>query len=248
VFKRPAGLPHPWGATSCRKAAPLTYLLGRGARVDLGLSVGAGKEGGGVLKSLGGGGRSSAPVATGVSAAEEAKKQVRASLAAAKAEKRSVRRQDNVKQERSEIAKMQAIKAEFNTTRFKRLAKEDLVKKLLMELESVGGEMEDDVSMLESLLPQRDTLETAAVTQEVVLAEESRKQQTYEHMQNRARNGAEDASKELDLLHLEVAALGRDLFNLEIYLRDTRRLRAKSEDALNWMQENYNFRVSESDT
>jgi hypothetical protein len=80
----------------------------------------------------------------------------------------------------------------------------------------------------------------------MVLAEETRKQQTYEHMQNRARNGAEDASKELDLLHLEVAALGRDLFNLEIYLRDTRRLRAKSEDALNWMQENYNFRVSEA--
>ena len=77
------------------------------------------------------------------------------------------------------------------------------------------------------------------------MADESRKQQTYEHMQSRARHGAEDASKELDLLHLEVAALGRDLFNLEIYLRDTRRLRAKSEDALNWMQENYNFRSEE---
>jgi len=24
---RPAGLPHPWSATSCRKAAPLTFLL-----------------------------------------------------------------------------------------------------------------------------------------------------------------------------------------------------------------------------
>jgi len=24
-FTRPAGLPHPWGATSCRKAAPFTY-------------------------------------------------------------------------------------------------------------------------------------------------------------------------------------------------------------------------------
>jgi hypothetical protein len=87
---------------------------------------------------------------------------------------------------------------------------------------------------------------TATGKPQVVLAEETRKQQTYEHMQNRARNGAEDASKELDLLQLEVAALGRDLFNLEIYLRDTRRLRAKSEDALNWMQENYNFRVSEA--
>jgi uncharacterized protein (DUF3084 family) len=102
-----------------------------------------------------------------VSAAEEAKKHVRASLAAAKAEKRSVRRQDNVKQETSEIAKMQSIKADFNTTRFKRLAKEDQVKKLMLELESVGGEMEDDVNMLESCLPQRDQLETAAVTQEV---------------------------------------------------------------------------------
>jgi len=26
VSTRPAGLPHPWGATSCREAAPLTYL------------------------------------------------------------------------------------------------------------------------------------------------------------------------------------------------------------------------------
>ena len=25
VHTSPAGLPHPWGATSCRKAAPLTY-------------------------------------------------------------------------------------------------------------------------------------------------------------------------------------------------------------------------------
>jgi hypothetical protein len=92
-------------------------------RLRLWIALSAGKEGGGVLKSLGGGGRTSAPVATGVSAAEEAKKHVRAALAAAKAEKRSIRRQDNVKQETSEIAKMQSIKAEFNTTRFKRLAK-----------------------------------------------------------------------------------------------------------------------------
>ena len=27
VFTRPAGLPHPWGATSCRAAAPLTYMI-----------------------------------------------------------------------------------------------------------------------------------------------------------------------------------------------------------------------------
>jgi hypothetical protein len=47
------------------------------------------------------------------------------------------------------------------------------VKKLLMELESVGGEMEDDVNLLESLLPQRDSLETAAVTQEVRVTDDS---------------------------------------------------------------------------
>ena len=27
VSTRPAGLPHPWGATRCREAAPLTYML-----------------------------------------------------------------------------------------------------------------------------------------------------------------------------------------------------------------------------
>ena len=45
---------------------------------------------------------------------------------------------------------------------------------------------------------------------------------------------------------MEAAALGRDLGSLEIYLRETRRLRAKSEEALNWMQENYNARVRAS--
>jgi len=44
---------------------------------------------------------------------------------------------------------------------------------------------------------------------------------------------------------MEAKALARDLHSLEIYLRDTRRLRAKSEEALNWMQENYNARSEE---
>eukprot|EP00959_Pyramimonas_sp_CCMP1952_P467125 9491088-Pyramimonas_sp.AAC.1 len=62
-------------------------------------------------------------------------------------------------------------------------------------------------------------------------------------MQTRARQTAEEASKEADLLFNEVASLDRDLESLAMYLRETRRLRAKSEEALNWMQENYNARV-----
>jgi len=34
VSTRPAGLLHPLGATSCHKAAPLTYLAGRGQTLD----------------------------------------------------------------------------------------------------------------------------------------------------------------------------------------------------------------------
>ena len=34
VSTRPAGFPHPWGATSCREAAPLTYLEREGERAS----------------------------------------------------------------------------------------------------------------------------------------------------------------------------------------------------------------------
>ena len=33
MFTRPVGLPHPWGAISCRKEAPLTYHYGGGGNV-----------------------------------------------------------------------------------------------------------------------------------------------------------------------------------------------------------------------
>lgn len=97
--------------------------------------------------------------------------------------------------------------------------------------------------MLENIIPDRDRLQVEAVEQETQVEQETRKGSMYVHMQNRAKEGSEEASKEVDMLHMEAAALGRDLHSLEMYLRETRRLRAKSEEALNWMQENYNARV-----
>ena len=50
---------------------------------------------------------------------------------------------------------------------------------------------------LENLIPDRDTLKISAEEQETDLEQETRKASMYDHMQTRAKNGAEDASKEV---------------------------------------------------
>jgi len=179
------------------------------------------------------------------SAVDEAKKQVRASLAQLRADNRSRVKLDNASREMREIQRVQQIKADYNDLKHKRAQKEDQVKKLMEELERLGGDLEEDVNMLENIIPDRDRLQVEAVEQETQVEQETRKGSMYVHMQNRAKEGSEEASKEVDMLHMEAAALGRDLHSLEMYLRETRRLRAKSEEALNWMQENYNARSEE---
>mmetsp|Transcript_7253 Transcript_7253/g.14745 ORF Transcript_7253/g.14745 Transcript_7253/m.14745 type:complete len:709 (-) Transcript_7253:331-2457(-) len=175
-------------------------------------------------------------------AVDMAKKQVRASLALMRADASARRKQENMSKEEKEISNLQKIKADWNSLRFKRKEKEELVEQLKHQLDSLGGDLEEDVVLLQNLIPEKDELSLHAEEMETELEQETRKGSMYLHMQTRARQTAEEASKKVDLLFEEVASLDRDLESLAMYLRETRRLRAKSEEALNWMQDNYNAR------
>jgi hypothetical protein len=65
------------------------------------------------------------------------------------------------------------------------------------------------VVSLETLIPERDRLSAEALEMETELEQETRKGSMYLHMQQRARQTAEEASKEVDMLYLEVDSLDR---------------------------------------
>jgi len=173
---------------------------------------------------------------------DDAKKDVRNSLAVLRADARSKHQMDFETKEDAASADLQVIKGEWNHFHYVRLQKEEEVKDMTAHLSTVSGDVIEDQETLEELKPSRDELQREAALQETGVENESRKGSMYEHMELRAKETAVCASKEVDHLHLEVASLARDLQSLEIYLRETRRLRAKSEEALSWMQENYNAR------
>ncbi|KAK3258116.1 hypothetical protein CYMTET_32825 [Cymbomonas tetramitiformis] len=177
-------------------------------------------------------------------AIDEAKKQVRESLAMLRSDTRTKSNQMESK-EITAISDLQGVKMEWNTLKHVRLGKEEELKELNLQIESLKDDLVEDEVALERLKPERDALNEEAEAQEDCVETECRKGSMYIHMQNRAKETSEDASKDVEGLHMELASLARDVASLELYLRETRRLRAKSEEALNWMQENYNARSEE---